>query len=98
MRVFVKDWGREIYFDTIEELLNSIKNERIREEVYRRYVSYVPISEETAFMVRRAKKGFIMGIYRLHEVIPIFPLYEAPKLSDLRIFENISVKNKNAPL
>lgn len=97
MRVFAKDWGREIYYDTIEELLNSIKNDRIRDEVYRCYASYVPMSKESAFMIRRAKKGFIMGVYRLHEVIPIFPLYEAPKLSDLRIFENINTQNKNAP-
>lgn len=90
MRVFAKEWGREIYYDTIEEVIRSIKNDRIRDRVYRNYLSYIPITKESAFLVRRANKGFIMGVYRLHDTIPIFPLYEAPKLNKLKIFADTS--------
>lgn len=92
MRVFAKEWGKEIYFDTFNETMNSIRNDRIREKVYRNYHSYIPITKESGFLVRRANKGFIMGVYRLHDTIPIFPLYEAQALHDLRIFRNTSKK------
>lgn len=85
----MKDWGREIYYDTIEEVARSIKNDRIRAKVIRTYLSYIPITKESAFLVRRTHKGFILGVYRLHDVIPIFPLYEPPKLSHLKIFQDI---------
>ncbi|PTY93063.1 hypothetical protein [Heyndrickxia sporothermodurans] len=87
MRVFEKDWGREIYFDTIEELLLTIKNDRIKDKVAYKYLSCIPITKPTAFVIRRSHKGFIMGVYRLHDTIPIFPLYEAPKLNHLKIFQ-----------
>jgi hypothetical protein len=86
VRVFEKEWGREIYFDTIEELLGNIKNDRIKERVVRSYLTYVPIKKARCYVIRRAHKGFIMGVYRLHDTIPIFPLYEAPKLNNLKIF------------
>lgn len=87
MKMFAKEWGKEIYYDTIDEVINNIKNERIKNIVYSRYLSYVPITKESSFLVKRTKRGFILGVYRLHEVIPPFPLYEATDLNSIKILK-----------
>lgn len=63
IRSYEKDWGRELYFDSLDDVLKYINQDWIKSKVSKNYFN--SLSGDKEFYISETKTGYILNVVRV---------------------------------
>lgn len=87
MRVRQTRYGHEISSANLDEIMELIVNDRIKNQIAWRNTHVIPITPAKFYVAIRSNEGMLLGVWRFHPRIKPFPLYQN-KIDEVRKIEH----------